>query len=246
MNFTLDMDFSLISFILTSFTWVIIGFVIRKIYVNQVEEERPKILKLIIIFWVGLFSFSFNFHVWDELVKVSILPLGVWIAYAVLNNRNRWENYRKYAWAGFFSNFLFLGVSVITILLSSLLYPEDQLKTYLSDVSAAELIVSHPTGEAATLDQDKLERSISNFDLVSSNVMEWYETSGDWNTNEQTEQEENERFPYLLVKTKGKQNEHYLIHIETDGKGILVTTKEQQFYFHSDEADFLMKGEAES
>ncbi|TFD93613.1 hypothetical protein [Jeotgalibacillus sp. R-1-5s-1] len=246
MEFTFNMDFSVISILLSVMIWGIIILLIRRVYVAQPEGERPKVIKLIIVFLVGLFSFSIDLPFSGEILKVSILPLGVWVLYWILKRRNRWGNYRKYAWIGFFSNFLFLASVLLTIWLTDLIYPEDELETYISDVSNAELMVSHPTGDQASLDTESLKSSIQSFQLADTDVIEWYHDSEDWDIETNEPKEEDEKFPYLLINTENQQKLQYLIYIESDGKGLLVTTKDQQYYFRSDEAEFLLKGEDES
>ncbi len=73
------------------------------------KQPVPKnYLKLFISILLGVFSFTIEFPFRDTAVKIAILPLGVWILFMLLRKKEgAWERYRKFAWLGFFSNYLF-------------------------------------------------------------------------------------------------------------------------------------------
>ncbi|CAM5222527.1 hypothetical protein UACE39S_02711 [Ureibacillus acetophenoni] len=72
---------------------------------------RTKRAKIAVAIVVGLFTFSINFG--NEMMKISILPLGVWILYFAFRNKGEsWEKYRAYAWLGFWANFIFLARNI--------------------------------------------------------------------------------------------------------------------------------------
>jgi NADH:ubiquinone oxidoreductase subunit 2 (subunit N) len=163
LGFYLRYEGNIIDLLSVIFAWVIIAVIIVRIYRMQNAEERPKIWKIIIVVFLGLFSFSYTFPLFNEPFSIAILPLGVWILYGLLNRKERWEAYRKYAWTGFAGNFIFLGTALLAIGLAALFYPKDEARTYLTDVSGVELLVIHPSGEVAELDLARLDDDLSNF-----------------------------------------------------------------------------------
>ena len=191
---------------------------------------------------IGLFSFSFNFPLFEEVLSLAILPLGVWILYGVLKGKERWGAYRKYAWLGFLGNYIFLGASILAIGLSGVLYPKDEVGTYLADVSKVELVPIHPSGREVDLNVAKLEESLFSFERERSNVIQWYEEIREqiWPAEENKKPEKvQEKFPYLLTGVKAKAGKKVQVYMESDGKGLLVTTEDRQYYFRSNTASFL-------
>ena len=59
--------------------WGFIIFLVYRVYKKQ--TVRPKVWKILIIMFVGLFSFSIKWNMFDTMLKFPILPLGVWILY---------------------------------------------------------------------------------------------------------------------------------------------------------------------
>ncbi|MEA3319698.1 MAG: hypothetical protein U9Q88_06690 [Bacillota bacterium] len=242
MGFYLRYEGNIIDLLSVIFAWVIIAVIIVRIYRMQKAEERPKIWKIIIAVFLGLFSFSYTFPLFNEPFSIAILPLGVWILYGLLNRKERWEAYRKYAWTGFAGNFIFLGTAFLAIGLAALFYPKDEVRTYLTDVSGVELLVIHPSGEVAELDLTRLDDDLSTFMYEDSDVILWYEEIREqiW-PEEESEEPVNvqEKFPYLLTGVKTKTREMMQVYVEQDGKGLLITTKSNQYYFRSKTASFL-------
>ena len=65
--------------------WGSIIFLAYRVYKRQ--SVRPKVWKILLVMFVGLFSFSFKWNMFDTIVKFPILPLGVWILYFILKGR---------------------------------------------------------------------------------------------------------------------------------------------------------------
>lgn len=221
--------------------WIIILLAIRMIYGKQ--ELKPKLWKILIVVFVGLFSFSINLPFMNQQVKLAILPLGIWILYGIYSRRsesNSWETYRKYAWIGFFANYLFLAISIFIALVHAGIYPKNDLGTYISEMKGAQIIKTHPSAANLTLDRHLLMAQIDSMENEPIYSDEWYretlETSAE-------EARKDERFPYQLtgITSKWGSGVHSLIHVERDGKGILITTGQEQFYFRSDQS-FLKEG----
>ncbi|MGD6792033.1 hypothetical protein [Sutcliffiella horikoshii] len=225
--------------------WVIIAVLVIRIYLGQDAEERPKLWKIIIAVLLGLFSFTFTFPLFNEPLSIAILPLGVWILYGILKRKGRWEAYRKYAWTGFGGNFIFLSTAILAIGLAGGFYPDDEVRTYLTDVSEVELLITHPSGEEVKINEEKFVESLSTFKYERSNVIQWFEEIREqiWPEEESEEPVEiQEKFPYLLIGVKTKTGDKIRVYVEQDGKGLLVTTKEKQHYYRSKTASFLEEG----
>lgn len=219
----------------TILAWIIIGIIAFRIYKKQLD--KPNIWKMIIVIIVGLFSFSFNWNMFDTIVQVSILPLGVWILYAFLKRKEeRWQKYRPFAWLGFWANFIFLVTSLIAIPIHHLIYAENEPATYMSNVENAAIIPIHPSANEYSLMKENLLQQIHSLkqEIFFSNQW-YYETYLDTESNKR-----NERFPYMLMGTLPKWGSGLstTVYVEGDGKGILIVTPKKQFYFHSDHSLF--------
>jgi len=237
-----DFELNTIGLACTILAWMVLAFWLWRTYNAQHIEERPDLWKVMITVFIGLFSFSLNLPLFDEVLSLAVLPLGVWILYGILKRNERWQAYRKYAWIGFLGNYIFFGAAILAIGLSGLVYPKDSIDTYLADVSNVELIPIHPSGKKVDLNITKLQESLVTFEHEQSNVVQWYEEIREqkWPTEENKEPEKaQEKFPYLLTGVKAKAGINVQVYIEFDGKGLLVTTEDRQNYFRSNTASFL-------
>lgn len=211
--------------------WICIGIIVFRLYKKQ--PVKPKLWKVLIVLFVGLFSFSVNWNVFDTMVQISVLPLGVWILYAFLNRKKeRWKQYRSFAWLGFWANFIFLASTLITIPINYLVYPENDPATFISNVENASIINIHPSAKESTLINEDLLKKIHSLKEEVFFSDEWYnETYMNTEANKI-----NERFPYMLMNTSPKWGSGLItnVYIEGDGKGLLIVTPKKQFYFHSD------------
>lgn len=199
-----------------------------KIYKKQ--EQKPQIWKAAIAVFVGLSSLSLTWTLFDEPVQIAVLPLGLWVLLVILRHRGSWVTYRKFAWLGFFANYLFVLSFLLNHLLSSFFYPADELSTYLDDVKDAQLLAIHPSAQASP--KLHLPQSFEGIIAVPSesyDVFDWYNEI----VFEQTTPVQ-EKFPYLLLDTQAKQGSGIqpTIFVEANGKGLLVINKGKQFYFY--------------
>ncbi|WP_246879965.1 hypothetical protein [Bacillus suaedae] len=227
-----NINFNIIVFLTELIAWAIIGFIAFRIY--RKLSIKPRIWKVGLVILFGLFSFSINWTMFDTLIRISILPLGVWILYAVLKGKEgRWQTYRGFAWLGFWANYIFLAATLIALPIHQAIYPEEKPSTYISDISNASIIKTHPTGNKMLLNKDLLISQLDTFDQdrIMSDV--WYEETY-MNTDDSNKI--NERFPYLLTEVKSKWGSgiNSTIYIEEDGAGILISTADRQYYFRSD------------
>ncbi|MCC3358477.1 hypothetical protein [Bacillus sp. REN16] len=213
--------------------WAVITTLTVRMYRKQ--NVKIKYWKMIFVIWVGLFSFSFNASMFQTIIKIPLLPLGVWILYFFLRSKEgRWERYRRFAWLGFLGNFIFLGLAFVTIGFQHVLYPPDKLSTYISNVDSATIVNTHPSAEEVTLQKDILMEQLPSMEQTEFFSDKWYgETymSGE-------ENQRKERFPYQVfgVKEKWGSATHSVIFIEEDGKGLLIATPKKQYYFRSDDS----------
>ncbi|WP_449538808.1 hypothetical protein [Ferdinandcohnia sp. Marseille-Q9671] len=231
-TFNFDFDINLVSFISLVIGWGTICFFAYRIYKKQ--DVKPKFWKILLVLVVGLFTFSFNMNMFETLIKLPILPLGVWILYFFLRSKEgRWERFRRYAWLGFGANFLFLVLTIASVGLQNVIYPPSNIATYLSSVENAKIIHTHPSADDITLQKKTLMNHLSSMKQTEFFSDQWYDEtymSGDTNTRK-------ERFPYQVVGVEGKWGSGIptTIFIEEDGKGILIATPKKQYYFRSED-----------
>ena len=230
-----DFNFNTISVLSGILGWGAIGFFAYRIL--KKKEIKPKGWKILVVIFVGIFSFTINWTMFDTLIKVPILPLGVWILYFVLNRKDgRWHIYRPFAWLGFWANFIFLLTTLLSLPLQSVIYPENEPSTYISSVENASIITIHPSAKDQALNKDILLEQLHNMKQEKVWSEEWYRETymGDESAKI------NERFPYQLIGTWAKWGSGIdsVIYLGEDGKGILISTSKKQYYFRSDDSFF--------
>jgi len=226
-----EITFNLIATLTGLIGWGIVAFLTYRIYKKQ--EVKSKGWKIAVAIVVGLFTFSINFG--NEMMKISILPLGVWILYFAFRNKGEsWEKYRAYAWLGFWANFIFLATNIVSIPLHHTIYPKDEPSTYISDIDHAVIIHTHPSAKVQGLNKDSLLEQLTNAKEERVYSDPWYMETY-MNADSTTK---DERFPYQLIQAHSKWGSgiHSIIFIENDGKGILITTSDQQLYFRTSES----------
>lgn len=225
------------SMVMDILAMIVIGVLAYRSYKKQ--EEKPKKWKVFIVIIVGLFSFSFTLPVFDTSVKIPILPLGVWFLYFIYRNKvEKWVRYRRFAWLGFFANFIFLAAAFLSYPLQSALYPENELSTYMANVKEAKIVSTHPSAKKQQLNKKSLESQINTMKKDSIPSEEWY-----YNTVVNVEPaDRKERFPYQLTGTETKwgSGTSAVIYVEEDGKGLLVWTPTKQLYYRADSS--ILKG----
>ncbi|MBS4175108.1 hypothetical protein [Bacillus sp. FJAT-49736] len=211
-------------------TWLFIGYIVFRIYRKQLE--KPKVWKVILVFLFGLFTFSININGFETLIKLPILPLGVWILYFILRDKNNsWKKYRRYAWFAFFANFIFLLVTLIEIPIQHFVYPPNKPSTYLANVNSATIIMTHPSGKKMRLNRDSLLKQLPTANEHRFFSQEWYDET-------YIHESRKERFPYQLIGVKSKWGSGISsdIYIEKNGKGILIDTAKRQYYYRFNES----------
>lgn len=166
----------------------------------------------------------------DALIKISILPLGVWILYLFKGKKEGWKTYRPYAWLGFWANFIFLVTTFIAIPIQHIIYPEKDPTTYISNIKDATLIKIHPSAKNLSISQANFMKQINNFKEEQILSDQWYQDTF------MDSKKKTERFPYQLIGVSPKFGSGLssIIYIENDRKGILISTSNKQLYFRSD------------
>lgn len=239
MTFNVDFSFHFVDFVIGLLAWGMIGLIAYNIYRKQ--EVRPKIWKVIIFIFIGIFSFSINWSMDGVLLRFSVLPLGVWILYFFSKGKEGiWQRYRSFAWLGFMANYLFLAATLLSIAFNQMLYPKDEPNTYISTIEEGSIISVHPSGKNKVLNKESLMKELPTMSQETIVNDLWYEdTYADMDPTTK-----DERFPYQFIGTKPKWGSGLRtnIFIESDGKGILVSTQDKQLYFRSEQS-ILMEGE---
>jgi hypothetical protein len=236
-NFTNDV----VSGGLDGLAWLVIGLLAVRLYRKQ--QAKPRVWKVVVAILAGVFAFSIDWEMEGTMMRFPVLPLGVWILYAFLNRvEDRWDNYRRFAWLGFAGNFIFLAASLLSILLYSAVYPEEELATYVADTDEASIIATHPSGDGDTaLDRRKFADQLASAEQERVDSDGWYEEMFEESDGGRNR---NERFPYQMtgVSSKWGSGMKPIIYVEDDGKGILVSTSQNQYYYRLD--DSVLKGGA--
>lgn len=194
-------------------------------------EHKPAIWKVFFVTIAGLFSFSIDFAMFGMMVKLSLLPIGVWIVYAFLKNRS-WGTYRIFAWIGFGANFLFLVTTLLSGFLHNTVYPKDEVATYVADVSQADIVRIHPSAAFAAFDKEVFETSLQHGFNDTILGLDWhYESKVEGQSMYQKE-----RFPYALTGVKARWGSGLVssLYIQSDGKGLLVTNNAGHYYYRSE------------
>ncbi|XXM73249.1 hypothetical protein ACQ0QQ_04955 [Lysinibacillus sphaericus] len=239
--FNFDFTTDAVTAALDVLAWLVIGLLAVRVYRKQ--QAKPRVWKVIVVLWGGLLSFSIDWELAGDMVRIPVLPLGVWILYALLNRvEDRWDNYRRFAWLGFAGNFIFLAASLLSIPLYTAVYPEGDLATHIANAGDASIVTSHPSGDGdAALDRRKFTDQLSSAEQVTVDSDGWYE---EMYNDSDGERNRNERFPYQMVGVSSKWGSGMkpIIYVEDDGKGILVSTSRNQYYYRLD--DSVLKGGA--
>lgn len=220
----------MVSIVTKLLAYITIGYIAYRVYRKQ--EVRPKVWKLVIVILVALFSFSFDWIQNGMKLRFAILPLGVWLLYWVCKGREgRWQRYRKFAWLGFWSNYMILAATLLAMPLHSVIYPKDNPATYVSNVRHAKVIAIHPSASSeVSLDVDSLKQQLSSMESSPILSDQWYLNII---TSVQAGMEVQEKFPYMLtgVQPKWGSGLSSVMYVEDDGKGLLITLHDQQLYY---------------
>ena len=221
---------SLIDWIIAIVMWFIIIFLFIR---TKKKSENTVVWKAILIVVVGLFSFSFSWTLFGENMKLALLPLGVWILYLVLRNRGAaWENYRRFAWFGFFCNYIFFVGILLGLPLNAWVFPVDKIETHIAALNEAKIFRTHFSAENEWQLKQSALSILHNAKEEPMNTSNWYE-----DTLFSEEEPSKERFPYVLYGAESKKYSAVdsTVFVEYDGQGVLVMAGDEQFYFRTSE-----------
>ena len=122
-NIHFDQDHFVSTIIITLVNYITLGILLFRIY--RTNDLKPEVWKAIIAMLIGLFVFSINLNFNQYRIEIPILPLGFWILMWICkrnDNQERWEKYRRFAWAGFLIRFFFLLTSLLQPQIDSVIY----------------------------------------------------------------------------------------------------------------------------
>jgi len=222
---------SVVELVTTILGWLVIVYFAYRIYKKL--SEKPKVWKVLVVTWIGLFALSFNLPMFGSMVKLSILPLGVWILYGVFRKKEaQWQVYRRFAWLGFIANFIFIITTLVAVPIHQMLYPENDPSSYISTIHDASIIHIHPSAEKRSLNKDILDKKLVLLKEEPVRSMDWYYETDQYNQDKKVI----ERFPYQLIgyKPKWGSDLNSIVYIEKDGKGLLISSTKKQLYFRSE------------
>jgi hypothetical protein len=212
----------------TILAWCVIAWIAYHLYNRQ--ADKPEIWKVLVVMLVGLLTFSFNTEMFRTLMRIPILPLGVWGLYAYFRKKNdEWQTYRTFAWFGFAANFIFVIFSLLAVPISLAIYPGNEPSTYLSNIDDASIIPIQPGVKHQEIDEKSALTTILDFSEEPIQSTDWYYGAnvGVDPTNIP------EKFPYQLIGAIPKWGSGLIsvVYIEEDGKGLLISTPKEQRYF---------------
>ncbi|MGE6489186.1 hypothetical protein [Paenisporosarcina sp. NPDC076898] len=211
----------------TILAWCVVAWIAYRLYNRQLNKSR--IWKVLVVMLVGLFSFSINTEIFGTLMRISILPIGVWILYAYFRKKNEeWQTYRPFAWLGFAANFIFLAFALLAVPIFQFIYPSEP-SIFLSNIDNATIIPIHAGVKHEKMDKENALATILDFSEEPIHSEVWYHKAdlGADSTNTQ------EKFPYQLIGAIPKWGSGLIsvAYIEEDGKGLLISTPKEQHYF---------------
>ena len=210
---------------------LVIVFFAHRIYKKL--SEKPMLWKVLVVTWVGLFAFTINWPMFGTTVKIPVLPLGVWILYAIFRKKEeQWQVYRRFTWLGFFANFMFIITTLVAVPIHQMIYPENEPSSYISTIHDASIVHIHPSAEKRSLNKDILAKELVRLKEETVRSMDWYYETDQYNQDKKVI----ERFPYQLIgyKPKWGSDLNSIVYIEKDGKGLLISSTKKQLYFRSE------------
>ncbi|OAB39228.1 hypothetical protein PMSD_04680 [Paenibacillus macquariensis subsp. defensor] len=207
---------------------LIVLILVSRHYLKQ--QEKLAYWRIILVVLVGMFSFTINLNLFPA--KISILPLGVWILVGILSKKS-WQTYRTFAWIGFWANFIFLGTALMSGFMDNWVYPKEKASTYIADIENAYIVAIHPSALQVALNKERLQHQLRNVQSADVMGMEWSRES----IMESESYYQKEHFPYALLGTLPRWGSGLdsTIYIQDDGRGLLITTSTQSYYYRSKE-----------
>lgn len=210
--------------------WLALLFLLIRQYRRQ--EAKPRIWKMLLAAFVGLFSFSFTIPLFGQKTSVAILPLGAWILYFLLRHRS-WPTYRKFAWIGFLANYILLTAALLSGFAHGAMYARNDPTTYLADLQGAKIVGIHPSAREVSFNEELFADSLD--EATAADMSSMYERYLEAR-QEESPYYEQERFPYALLGAKASWGSglRFSVYLEDDGKGLLLATADHYYYYRSE------------
>lgn len=230
MNFHWDLASDVFSLAGALIGWCIVLSLALRRYTR--ELEKPAIWRLAMVLLIGLFSFTLPVQVFQLPLKLAILPLGVWIVF-LATRKPSWMKYRYFAWLSFWSNYIFAVLGLIAGLIHGTVYPQEKPATYITGVEGVAVAAIHPTAvDGAMLNVKALAAEVHRLNSAPITGLEWHQET----RFQDSPLYEEERFPYMLLGTKARWGSGIkaVIYVESDGRGLLITTADKGYYYRSD------------
>ncbi|MFS0785423.1 hypothetical protein ABC345_03450 [Shouchella sp. 1P09AA] len=206
------------------------------IFLYRRNTDNVSWWKALVVTFFGMLTVDFPLFIFNQEMAFPLIPLGVGIICLLAPRGNQgWLRYRPFAWTGFFSGFLFVGFSLIGAVVQYLVYPVDEISTYITNPTDIELTVTHFQGDEVELNLS--EAHLERYEIKSIGEAEFFEQIMSGGRQQGEHQED---FPYVLqgAQSKWGSGYHPLIFVEKDGQGILVDLGEEQLYFSGSEPLF--------
>lgn len=233
MSFHLDLplSYNIVETIGTILGWIILLVLVSRQFLKQ--QEKLAYWRVMLVVLLGIFSFTINFYLFHISLKLSILPLGVWVLYGMLRKKS-WKTYRPFAWIGFWANFIFLGTAIMTGFIDNWVYPKEDPSTYIADLEHASIVAIHPSALSASLNKEQLQNHLNDLQSATITGLEWHRES----VLESGSYYQKERFPYVLLGALPRWGSGLdsVVYIQDDGRGLLITTPNQNYYYLSKES----------
>ena len=230
LNIELPLPSNIITALCTILGWIIVLVLIFRQYLKQ--EEKPSYWRVILVVLLGMFSLTTNLNLFHMSMKISILPLGVWILSGLVSKKS-WRTYRPFAWIGFWATFIFLGTTLMSSTVHNWVYPKEDASTYIADLDHASMVAIHPSAPPASFNKERLQNHLGDFRTANIMALEWHNES----VLESESNYQKERFPYALLGTHARWGSglNCVIYVQEDGRGLLITTANQNYYYQSKE-----------
>lgn len=198
--------------------------------------------KIIITCIVGLISVTIPFEFFDAYHSFALFPLGAFVFY-IFTRKTHWHTYRPFIWIGFFANYAFFIVSIVTVPIENAFYPPDRLTTYTNSVNYAQVVTSHTSGEVDMLLIDDPNMALITHQQQEVAAEKWY-----YDYTETQHFYTEEEFPYLLTdyQKRSGMTKPYSIFVNKTGDGLLVITEKHQYYFTLEKSILQLGGEGDA
>lgn len=238
LQITLDLPTNFISIMIAAINLSAFIFFMRLQY--RKLDVKPALWKVGVAGGMGILAIPTTFT-YSFSIRLAAVPIGVWLIYLVIRHTS-WPRYRRFAWTGFWLNYLFLITTIIAHLLTGVFYAKTELGTYLASTEEAYVVRTHSSAPDASLDIDRFNAALLTAERQQRfPAIEWHSDSvrnGVFYGKE--------RFPYMLggVEPKWGSGTKAVVFVEYDGKGLMIVDGENNLYVRSQDYFIVPGGDA--